>query len=249
VFTTLSQVAPGVPAAKNEYRNRALLPDGSRAFFSTPNSLVPEDHNGVYDAYEWNATTGALALISTGSSPYNSYFVEASADGRDVFFTTRERLSNRDIDNNVDLYDARSGGGFPEPLGPNSTCSGERCQGEGKPPGGAPALGSESIKAPDRQPLRLSFGSPATFRGPSGKLSVRPSASGRLTAKGSGLVTVERKVQAGKRISLRLRLDRSGRRQLSRLGALSSRARLVLVASDGQTQSSSVTVRFKKEGN
>lgn len=249
LFTTLSQVAPGVPAGKNEYRNRALLPDASRAFFSTPNALVPQDNNGVYDVYEWDAGTGSLALISTGRSPYSSYFVEASADGRDVFFTTRQRLSRRDVDNNVDLYDARSRGGFPEPPEPNTECSGERCQGEGKAPQGRSGMGSEAVKAPTRQIATLTVARTARFRGASGRLFLRASVAGRLVVKGDHLVAIERQAPAGKRISLRVQLDRSGRQTLRRSGALSSRAHLTLVAADGGRQSRSITVRFTKEGN
>ena len=68
------------------------------------------DINGKADVYMWE--DGELSLISTGKAARPSKFVDASADGDDVFFTTRERLVGADVDDQVDVYDARVGGGF-----------------------------------------------------------------------------------------------------------------------------------------
>jgi hypothetical protein len=105
---------------------RYLIDDGSEVFFDSPNPLVPEDTNGQMDAYEWH--NGQLSLISSGQDSDASFFQDATADGRDVFFGTRQRLVAQDDDEDRDLYDAREGGGFPRPLTPPS-CSGTGCQG------------------------------------------------------------------------------------------------------------------------
>jgi hypothetical protein len=48
---------------------------------------------------------------------------------------TRERLVGWDVDQNYDLYDARVGGGLPDPIPPQPPCAGESCQGSlGTPP-------------------------------------------------------------------------------------------------------------------
>jgi hypothetical protein len=109
--------------------SHALSDDGQWVFFSTREALVPEDINGRYDAYEYDTTTGAVHLISTGRGSSDSYFLDASASGRDVFFATAERLVGWDVDTNYDLYDARVGGGLPEPASEPPPCSGESCQG------------------------------------------------------------------------------------------------------------------------
>jgi hypothetical protein len=57
---------------------------------------------------------GCVFLLSGGSSPDESYFVDASSNGDDVFFTTRSQLVRDDGDLRTDAYDARVGGGFPE---------------------------------------------------------------------------------------------------------------------------------------
>lgn len=116
-------------ANKTWHQSAALSADGSRVFFSTGQALVPEDSNGRYDAYEYDAETGQVRLISSGTDSSDSFFVDASASGDDVFFVTRARLVGWDVDSNYDLYDARVGGGFLDPAPSPVACSGESCQG------------------------------------------------------------------------------------------------------------------------
>jgi hypothetical protein len=121
------------------HETNALSDDGRYVFFSTAEPLLPEDANGKSDAYMFDAESGLARLLSSGHSTSDSYFMDASRDGRDAFFLTRERLVGWDVDTAYDLYDARVGGGFPEPLRPPPPCSGDACQG---PPGLSPAAGS-----------------------------------------------------------------------------------------------------------
>lgn len=88
----------------------SLLSDG-RVFFNTGEQLTLRDSNEKRDAYEWS--DGKQELISTGTSPSDSELLSASADGKDVFFFTRQKLVPQDQNgDNVRLYDAREGGGF-----------------------------------------------------------------------------------------------------------------------------------------
>jgi hypothetical protein len=119
----------------------AITTDGSRAFFTTAEALVPADRNGVNDVYEYDAASGRARLVSSGTDPAPSYFMDATPSGNDVFFVTRERLVGWDVDQNYDLYDARVGGGFPEPVALHE-CSGDACQGPSGPTPATPAAGS-----------------------------------------------------------------------------------------------------------
>ena len=74
----------------------------------------------------------------------NSAFLDASADGRDAFFATRQRLSRGDTDSFVDVYDARIGGGFPEPPLP-LPCDGDSCQGSPPAAPNLPTPGSSAF--------------------------------------------------------------------------------------------------------
>ena len=121
-----SSIPPGTVAeAGASFRQpRVLSYDGARVFFNSSDALVPQDTNGTRDVYEYE--NGAPHLISSGTGRSPSEFVDASADGRDVFFITPQQLVPRDTDELTDLYDARENGGFPEPP-TQAACEGDAC--------------------------------------------------------------------------------------------------------------------------
>ncbi|HKG03457.1 MAG TPA: hypothetical protein VKB03_09760 [Conexibacter sp.] len=125
---------------------RALTDDGRRAFFNTDEALVPEDTNGAVDVYEYDVPSRQAHLISSGTDPADSYFMDASANGNDVLFATRAQLVGWDTDQAYDLYDARVGGGFPEPPVAVAGCSGDACQGPTTGAPGAAAIGSSAFR-------------------------------------------------------------------------------------------------------
>jgi hypothetical protein len=130
------------------YASNVLSDDGGRLFFNSNDALLPRDTNGAQDVYEWEApgsgsctkasssykpsNGGCLYLISSGESSFESEFWEASPDGDDVFFTTEESLLPQDP-GLFDLYDARVGGGFAQPI-VKEPCEGEACQSPPPPP-------------------------------------------------------------------------------------------------------------------
>jgi hypothetical protein len=145
----LIKAAPTVPQAR-------YLTDSGRLFFDSRDSLVPADTNGgVEDVYEYELRGigdcaregGCIALISAGRERSDSNFLAADPSGDNVFFTTRDRLVPADGDEQIDLYDARVDGGFPE-SSPSTPCnSAESCQPVGPPtpeqiPGPGPAEGN-----------------------------------------------------------------------------------------------------------
>jgi NHL repeat len=119
---------------------RNITDEGRRVFFESDEQLVPEDVNGVRDVYEWEADgTGSCAssgqnggcvyLISTGTSPQPSFLADASANGNDVFFFTKQALVGQDQDELQDIYDARVSGGISA-QNPARTvpCLGDACR-------------------------------------------------------------------------------------------------------------------------
>jgi len=132
--------------------NHPMTTDGNHVFFETGERLLPQqDTNGnKSDVYEWTAAgvdgctsassgysaiaDGCLALITTGTSTDDSHFLDASPSGHDVFFTTNQQLVGWDTDTAYDLYDARIGGGFPNPPAARPECSGQACHGTIAPP-------------------------------------------------------------------------------------------------------------------
>jgi hypothetical protein len=139
---------------RNAFLTRNLSEDGNRVFFQTKEALLPQDKNEQTDVYEWEreetggadgctptsatfsaSSGGCLYLISTGASDSPSYFGDASADGDNVFFFTRQSLVDQDRDENDDLYDARVEGGIATQNQPAPTsCTGEGCLGSVDPP-------------------------------------------------------------------------------------------------------------------
>lgn len=161
-----------------------LSPDGSKVYFSTTDRLVAGDTNGKLDVYQW--ANGEVDLISTGSGDFGAEFLAASPSTKDVFFVTRDRLVAADRDENTDVYDAREGGGFPEP--PLSVpCEGEACRSplEAGPP--APPVASRSFDGPSNpKPAarkKKRCGKKAGKRNAHTKKCKRKSPHGRTTGK------------------------------------------------------------------
>jgi hypothetical protein len=117
-----------------------LLDDG-RVFFNSSEQLVLRDQNHLQDAYEWKQ--GAVRLISTGVSPYESGLLSVSRDGRDAFFFTREQLVPEDENElGMRIYDAREEGGlFVIPSSPPCAASDE-CHGPGTAAALPPQIGT-----------------------------------------------------------------------------------------------------------
>jgi DNA-binding beta-propeller fold protein YncE len=130
---------------------RYLSDEGTRLFFESQDAIAQADTNAKKDVYEFEragtgtcttasssynpAAEGCIDLISSGTSGQDTYLLDASADGRDVFISTRQRLLlGADLDDRYDVYDARSGGGFPEPPLPPLPCTGEACRPPSAPP-------------------------------------------------------------------------------------------------------------------
>jgi len=123
---------------------QALSEDGRYVFFSSGDALVPQDTNGLYDAYEYDSVTGEVHLLSSGTEHSPSYVLDASPDGRDAYIATRQRLLGWDHDESYDLYDARVDGGFPEPAPEPAACTGDSCRSGVNPAPAAPTAASQN---------------------------------------------------------------------------------------------------------
>ncbi len=161
VFAGIRQAARIPGWTYQLYPSRVLSNDGDRLFFESFEALVLRDTNGKQDVYEWERASsakeceqvgaelyvassgGCLSLISSGKSSIDSHFIDASASGSDVFFSTAASLLPQDF-GLVDVYEAREGGGFPPPPVPVPPCEGEACQPASAPPQ-APTPASSAV--------------------------------------------------------------------------------------------------------
>jgi hypothetical protein len=182
------------------YQSRYLSSSG-RLFFDSPADLVPEATNAKQDVYEYepqgvpagphectgqSATftapaAGCLGLISSGTSPRESAFLDASVTGGegehgealdegggDVFFLTAEKLSPRDLDTSFDVYDA------------HECTTASPCHPERETTVPAPCASSEACR-PDAPAPPGGYGAPA---------SAAPGAAGNLTPQ-VGVLTIK----------------------------------------------------------
>jgi hypothetical protein len=156
------------------YVERDFSEDGKRVFFDSTDALVPAASNGLRNVYEWEAVGegscesasisysasdgGCVFPISDVAGGYESRFMDASANGDDVFIATPDRLvAETSMDNRRNVYDVRIGGGFPAP-------------------GVAPSCSNADSCKPPVSPQPSVFGTPAsaTFSGPGNLPPVSP---------------------------------------------------------------------------
>jgi hypothetical protein len=130
------------PARPDNFANQMTaypqrnVSNNGQVFFESADELLDAATDGKRNVYEYSG--GTLSLISSGESAADSYFLDASVSGSDVFFATAQRLVANDQDDVYDIYDARVNGGFLE-LGSGSTecVSSQGCEG---PAGSAPVF-------------------------------------------------------------------------------------------------------------
>jgi len=100
----------GILEGASNYRPRDLLADGS-LFFDSSDALVAHSSGGVGSVYEYE--DGRVYPISDPAGRYESFFLDATPGGTNVFFATADQLVPQDKSTNVVVYVARKGGGFP----------------------------------------------------------------------------------------------------------------------------------------
>jgi hypothetical protein len=225
--------------------------DASRVFFTTDESLVPQDGNGAGDVYEWDH--GDVGLISPGVGAIASTLIAATPDGATVFFKTADTLVPRDRDGgDYDFYAARIGGGFPEPPVSGEPCP---CRGAGSPD--RPVDGGDAASATSRggridlAPLSVAARRSISRSGWIELLAEAPSA-GRLTARARARLGKRTRTIASTAVTvtvpgpvwLRMRLSRAARGRLTRGRGMTVSVRLAL---SGHPEAAS-TARFPLPG-
>jgi hypothetical protein len=129
--------------------------NGQEVFFQTTAKLVPQDTNSTEfptstssgapgeDVYEWEADgwegcqsgVGCTYLLSGGDDAGPAVFIDATANGSNVFFASPSQLVSWATPEFTNIYDARVDGGFAPPPTARECLS---CQGVGSP---APLFG------------------------------------------------------------------------------------------------------------
>jgi hypothetical protein len=161
------------------------LTDKGQVFFDSAEELLPADTNGragcpsesgfprCTDVYELEPQgtgrcvdpAGCLSLLSTGTGSLETFFIDASPSGSDVFIREFQKLVPGDTEEGApSLYDVRVGGGFPEGS-PSSCATADACRAAPAPqPGGFGAPASQTFSgagnlgpAPPTKPKALTL--------------------------------------------------------------------------------------------
>ncbi|HVV89148.1 MAG TPA: NHL repeat-containing protein [Solirubrobacterales bacterium] len=115
----------GTTHVKDRMSQPTILTDNGRLYFYSLDPLATGAVEGRRNLYQWEH--GQVSLIATEAEGVprgeiggtitltSSLFGGSSADGGDVYFATPSALVGADGDERWDVYDARIGGGFPEP--------------------------------------------------------------------------------------------------------------------------------------
>lgn len=220
---------------------RTVSAEGSRVFFDTRESLLPEDVNDQEDVYEWH--DGRLGLVSPGTAGNASTFQGIGPDGRDAFFMTDSTLASNDQDNgDIDIYDARIGGGFTTEPPPGEPPPGEPPPGGRTPPPGCTSACGGPLPTPgdgSRPPSGRPTPTPTPTPTGHGQLVLARMSSAlraRLVHTGAAVIVVRGAVvgrltlRGVARIGRRQRLVASGVANVRRAGTVSVRLRLTAVA-------------------
>lgn len=154
----------GRDSPSTRFSGLAVSADGARVFFTSAAGLTPQALEGFTSIYEYH--DGQVALISDGhdvtivSGGNLATLIGTDESGRDVFFTTADRLVPQDRNTSVDVYDARVEGGFASPA-VSAPCSGDSCQGPGSlapsllVPGASSANGEAPAAASVKQKVKV----------------------------------------------------------------------------------------------
>jgi hypothetical protein len=178
----------GPRLSEEHYRPRDLLEDGA-LFFESKDALVPDAKAGHKNVYEYE--DGEVHAISNVAGGYESYFLDASPNGENVFFASADKLLPEDPGGNTVVWDARVEGGRPVTSVPVACGSVEACE--------PPAVPAPVIKVP----------ASATFSGPGNVLS---SVVGPILAVGEKPVVLTR-AQKFARALKACRKDRSRKKR------------------------------------
>lgn len=229
--------------------SRAMSRDGSRVFFDTSDPLDPaRDVNGVRDVYMWE--DGQVHLLTSGRGSTPTLILDNSESGDDVMLVTKDGLVPSDTNQTYDVYDVRVGGGFDESV--EAGCEGDACQAQPSVPRAALLPTSSSVRGPGNyHQTRLGQLKVAQLGKPgnSARVRVNVPAAGQVKLAGNLVQNKGQGVKAKGAVTLKVALNKAGKRKLVAKGQLSTKVTTTFRDGDGRTRQSSVTLRFKQGAN
>jgi len=233
------------------HQMQTVANDGT-TFFTTAEQLVPADQNKAPDVYAEH--DGEWRLVSRGAGNTSARFLDATDDGKTVFFATNDAIVPTDTDNAVDIYMTREGAGYPysPPVNP-PVCAGlESCR------GGVPATptqssaGSASFEGRGNEKPRsrkggdkVTVAKPRPATGSSGAIQVKAPGKGKLTVSGAGVKKATKSVAKAGTYSVKVTLTPAARKALEKSGQVQKTLKVSFKPSQGKASSTTVKLTFK----
>ncbi len=233
----------------NSHQAQTVADDGT-VFFTTPDALVPADANGKADVYA--SKDGTPRLISRGAQGATSRFLDATPDGKTVFFSTDDPIVPTDTDRSADIYMTRAGAGYaydPPPTAP--PCSGGDCR-ETVAPSGPETIAASVVfsgpgngSGPSNPSAKVTVAKVPTVIGTTASLRVTVPAQGRLVAAGSGLRTTAKAASRPATYTVRVALTAKAAAGLRTTRSARNEVRLTFTPTGGSPSKVTVPVTFK----
>jgi hypothetical protein len=192
---TAGGVAYNLGGAKLNGTPRFMSEDGREVFFASFEPLAPRAKNGLKNVYEYR--DGRQHLISSSEG---GEFESMSADGSNVYFQTSQPLLAAARGENIELYDARVNGGFPEEATAPMRCKGTECQPAATPPPNAAVPASATFTGGENVT--------PTMTGSRAKPSTKPRAPTRGQKLANALATCKKDKNRRKRHACERRVRR-----------------------------------------
>jgi len=252
------QVPPGHSADQNgsyirmdAHQMQTVANDGT-TFFTTSSQLVPADDNKSRDVYAEH--DGEWRLISRATQGTSARFLEATDDGKTVFFSTNDAIVPTDTDNSVDVYMTREGAGYPytpPPVPP--VCAGiESCHAGVPPTPTQSSAGSSAFEGRgNEQPRSRKGGGKVTVAkakpavGSTGALQVKAPGKGKLTITGPGVKKVTKSVSKAGTYTVKVNLTPGAAKDLERSGQAQKTLKVSFKPSQGKASSATAKLTFK----
>ncbi len=202
--------------------------------------------------------SGCLAMLSSGTDPFPSYFEGASDDAQNAYITTHAALVPQDQDGLNDIYDVRVDGGIPAPpAAPSCSAEMQACQPAGagigssthaseSSAGGGNVSGSTSTKpvtgVEGTQSVKASV--KGAVKGTTATILVVAPAAGKILASGAGLTTVRMNAAKAATYKLKVSLTAKEKKLLRRKHKLKLKVRVSFTPATGRSSVTTASLTF-----
>jgi hypothetical protein len=213
---------------------RALSDDGSRLFFQSTDTVLPQAQSSLSNVFEY--VDGEVFLLTPGAGSA-AFLAGASASGDDVFIATFEVLTDKDQGPVFGIYDARVNAHVPPKQDPTE-CQGEGCRAVPTEQPQLASPGSTKFEAPGT----ITAPKSKVIRGAKTTLRLALPARGDLTVTGRGLQAV--KQIASGTVTVTLALSKTANKRRLRKGFFKTNAEVLFTPGGDSLSRAETTLKF-----